>query len=73
MYRQIPQANDRRRQWRKGIDAVELEWAKVHGGILYNKWYLLDCQDISTGIILNKKFDAANVSKNSLEFKCFKK
>ena len=25
-----------RRQWRKWIDAAELEWAKAHGGILYN-------------------------------------
>ena len=30
---------------RKWIGAAELEWAKVYGGILYNKWYLLDCQD----------------------------
>ena len=33
-------------QWRKWKGAAELEWAKVHGGILYNhKWYLLDTQD----------------------------
>ena len=31
------------RQWRKWIDAIELEWAKAHGGNLHNKWYLLDC------------------------------
>ena len=36
------------RQWRKWIGAAELEWAKVHGGILYNRWYILDCQDIYT-------------------------
>ena len=44
------QANSaRRRQWRKGIDAAELEWAKALGGILYNKWYLWDCQDTYSG------------------------
>ena len=39
-----------RQQWRKWIDAAELEWAKEHGGILYNdKWYFLDCQDTYMG------------------------
>ena len=38
-----------RQQWRKWIDAAELEWEKAHGGILYNKWYLLDCQETYTG------------------------
>ena len=38
-----------RQQWRKGIDAAEMEWAKAHGGILYNNWYLLDCQATGTG------------------------
>ena len=38
-----------RQQWRKWIDAAELEWAKAYGGILYNKWYLLDCQETYTG------------------------
>ena len=38
-----------RRQWRKWIDAAELEWPKAHGGILYSKWYLLDCQDTYKG------------------------
>ena len=33
------------RQWRKWIGAAELEWAKVHGGILCNKWYLMDTHD----------------------------
>ena len=33
-----------RQQWRKWIDAAELEWE-----ILYNKWYLLDCQETYTG------------------------
>ena len=34
----------------KWIDAAELEWAKEHGGILYNdKWYFLDCQDTYMG------------------------
>ena len=37
-----------RRQWRKRIGAAELEWAKAHGGILYNKWYLLEYQDTYT-------------------------
>ena len=31
--------------WRKWIGAAELEWAKMYGGILYNKWYLLDIDD----------------------------
>ena len=35
------------RQWRKWIGAAELEWAKVRGRTLFNKWYLLDCQDIT--------------------------
>ena len=26
------------RQWRKWINAAELEWAKEDGGIMYNKW-----------------------------------
>ena len=31
------QANSASQQkWRKWIDAAELEWAKAHGGILYN-------------------------------------
>ena len=34
-----------RRQWRKWISAAELEWAKVHGGILFNKWYFLDTHE----------------------------
>ena len=34
-----------RRQWRKWIGAAELEWAKVHGGILFNKWYFLDTHE----------------------------
>ena len=38
-----------RQQWRKWIDAAELEWEKAHGGILYNKWYLFDCQETYTG------------------------
>ena len=38
-----------RQQWRKWIDAAELEWAKAHGGILYNKWFVLDCQETYTG------------------------
>ena len=33
------------RQWRKWIGAAELEWGKVYGGILYIRWYLLDCKD----------------------------
>ena len=38
-----------RQQWRKWIDAAELEWEKEYGGILCNKWYLLDCQETYTG------------------------
>ena len=37
-----------RRQWRKWIGAAGLEWTKVYGGILYNRCYLLDCQDTYT-------------------------
>ena len=36
MCRQIPQGDDSGEKW---IDTAELEWANVHGGILYNKWY----------------------------------
>ena len=32
----------------KCIGAAELEWAKEYGGILYNRWYLLDCHDTYT-------------------------
>ena len=34
-----------RRLLRKWIGAAELDWAKVHGGILYDKFCLLDSQD----------------------------
>ena len=45
MYRRIPQADDSGDSLEKWLGAAELEWAKVHGGILYNKWYLLDIDD----------------------------
>ena len=34
-----------RRQWRNWIGAAQLESAKVHGKILFNKWFFLDTLD----------------------------
>ena len=47
------------RQWSKWIGAAESERSKVHGGILFNKWYLLDTQDTNPENTVDLSWPAA--------------